>query len=767
MKRLILRGGFTLFSFLWLTLSISAQQAQRQVAISAYIYNFAKNVKWENEEKIQEFHFLIIGNDESIFRELSSISKTKTLRGKPIKIIISSKLNSTDNVHLIFVEKGSEDKFIEIFDQIEDKNILLISDSYADKRLIMVNFYDSSEGTLLFEINKANIINQHLSILQDLILVGGTEVDVAALYKEGQQSLRTLQKHIQKMEDEITSKSTEVLQIKDSLLKQTKRVQEQQKILDNQSTLLTQRATELEKQTQDILKTQIELNRLSKNLGEQQYKLAYGNQLLENQKGMIQSQQSEIESKKEEISEQSKILNNQYSTINKQRNLLYFLIIIVGLVVILILTILNSYRNKQKHNKELEKRVYERTSELKSSNDKLLKELNDRQKAERKLTESEYKYRTLLENLPQKIFIKDKDLNFISCNENFAKELNISSDKIKGKSDYIFFQKELAERYRKEDFDFLKFGKVLETEESEIRNGQTVWSQKVKIPIKDENGQVIGVQGIFWDITRRKLEEAELEKYRVNLEELVEARTAELNLAKEQAESADRLKSAFLATMSHELRTPLNSIIGFTGMLMQELPGPLNAEQKKQLGMTQKSARHLLSLINDILDLSKIEAGQLNLSTDKFQISEIILSAVELLKPFAQNKNLALTASIEPNLTDIICDKFRIQQVVINLANNALKFTERGSVHIEAYQKDQKTFVKVIDTGIGIESDKIETLFKPFIQIDSNTTRKHEGTGLGLSICKKLMTLMSGEISVESEFQKGSVFTIIIPHRSI
>lgn len=389
--------------------------------------------------------------------------------------------------------------------------------------------------------------------------------------------------------------------------------------------------------------------------------------------------------------------------------------------------------------------------------------LYERKKMQSSLHESLIKYRTLLENLPQKIFVKDSELLFVSCNENFAKELNIQSSEITGKTDYDFFPEDMAEKYRKEDSDFLASGKQLETEVCEIRNEQTHWTQVVKIPVKDGNGSVIGLQGIFWDITDRKLAELELENYRKHLENMVDERTAELEIAKERAESADQLKSAFLATMSHELRTPLNSIIGFTGMLLQELPGPLNDEQKKQLRMTQKSGRHLLSLINDILDLSKIEAGQLKLSTDRFKISEVVQNVIDLSRPFALSKNLVLTSTIDPELTEVVSDQMRVQQVIINLVNNALKFTEAGSVKVEVLKKNNYLVVNVMDTGIGIEAGQLKTLFKPFIQIDSGVARKHDGTGLGLSISKKLVTMLGGSISVESEPEKGSIFTVELP----
>jgi len=272
------------------------------------------------------------------------------------------------------------------------------------------------------------------------------------------------------------------------------------------------------------------------------------------------------------------------------------------------------------------------------------------------------------------------------------------------------------------------------------------------------------IESINNDLERKQAEE-ELKNYGVYLKETVERRTFELESAKERAESADRLKSTFLASMSHELRTPLNSVIGFSSILMSERPGPLNEEQKKQLRMIQSSGRYLLSLINDILDLSKIEAGQFSANFESFNVKDVIEDILKTEAPLAESKGITLSSETAPEIEYIISDKQRVRQILLNLLNNAIKFTEKGFVGIECYA--DKKFIKVMvsDTGIGIRKEDLGMLFNPFIQINNELTRKNQGTGLGLSISKKLIELLDGTIEVKSEYGIGSTFIVTLPRK--
>ena len=247
--------------------------------------------------------------------------------------------------------------------------------------------------------------------------------------------------------------------------------------------------------------------------------------------------------------------------------------------------------------------------------------------------------------------------------------------------------------------------------------------------------------------------------HRASLEQELKRKNAEL-------EDANRLKSEFLANMSHELRTPLNAIIGYTGTLLMKLPGPLTADQDKQLHIVQNSARHLLSLINDLLDLAKIESGKVDIHLEVLLCREIIEQVISTLRPLAEAKKIELQAVFPEEPLHARTDRRAFSQILINLTNNAIKFTEKGSVRLELGERADTgsvlAAVDIVDTGMGVRPEDRPRLFRAFEQLSSSRT-KTEGTGLGLYVSGRLAALIGGRISFESEFGKGSRFTVLVP----
>jgi protein-histidine pros-kinase len=243
-----------------------------------------------------------------------------------------------------------------------------------------------------------------------------------------------------------------------------------------------------------------------------------------------------------------------------------------------------------------------------------------------------------------------------------------------------------------------------------------------------------------------------------------EHRLQELN---SHFESASRIKDQFLASMSHELRTPLNAIIGFTGTLLMKLPGPLTDEQERQLKIVRWSARHLLSLINDILDLSKLQSGKRELTFERIPVRDVVGDVAASFASFAAEKNLEFLNAVAADAEYVTTDRRSLRQILLNLTDNALKYTETGRVRIDAraaHDDGQSTLlVSVSDTGIGIESADLERLFTAFERLDSAEVSRTSGTGLGLHLSRSLATLLGGDISVTSEPGVGSTFTLTLP----
>jgi signal transduction histidine kinase len=242
----------------------------------------------------------------------------------------------------------------------------------------------------------------------------------------------------------------------------------------------------------------------------------------------------------------------------------------------------------------------------------------------------------------------------------------------------------------------------------------------------------------------------------------VAERTRELREANERLHDLDRLKSDFVATMNHELRTPLNAVLGFTSLLLEGHSGPLNDTQREQLGHVGRAGRHLLALISDVLDLSRLDSGRMNLSPQDFDLAALVCEVAAQLQPAATAKGLALAQTLPPVLP-LRADRRRVMQVLLNLAGNALKFTAAGEVRLFASEQAEGVAFGVEDTGVGIPAHRLSELFEPFRQLDEASSGAAEGTGLGLYLSRRLVEVMGGRIEVRSTVGVGSCFTVHLP----
>jgi PAS domain S-box-containing protein len=297
-------------------------------------------------------------------------------------------------------------------------------------------------------------------------------------------------------------------------------------------------------------------------------------------------------------------------------------------------------------------------------------------------------------------------------------------------------------------------------------DGQLRWVLGRAQVVRDEHGRALRMVGVNLDITDSKHAEIQLQTLNATLEQRVRERTAELAAARDAAEAATHAKSAFLAHMSHEIRTPLNAVIGLSQLLKQRA---LPEDADCFVDHIHAAGEQLLALVNDVLDLSRIEAGEMRLEAVVFEPLPLLRTVLALVRPQADAKALALVADVAPDLPGrLVGDPLRLRQVLLNLLSNAVKFTPSGRVTLRARlqaQIEQQVLllVEIQDTGIGIAPEQQGHIFEPFVQADSSTTRRFGGTGLGLSIVRRLVDMMQGTLALQSTPGEGSTFTVILP----
>jgi len=307
------------------------------------------------------------------------------------------------------------------------------------------------------------------------------------------------------------------------------------------------------------------------------------------------------------------------------------------------------------------------------------------------------------------------------------------------------------------------------------RSGTNLPVEVVSGKVKNERGEPIAVVSVLHDLTKQveneRLYDA-LKKLNSELERRIRDATADLaeqnarlQWQSQEVERANKLKSEFLASMSHELRTPINALIGYTALLLDGVLGDVNGRQRDALMRGRAAAEHLLALINDILDLAKIEAGKMPLRLEEVSLREVTLEVTQQVEPMVRKKQLQFTIDIAPDCPPIYSDRTKIKQILLNLLSNAVKFTNRGRVTVEAHRAVDGVRVDVVDTGIGIRASDLQAIWEDFRQVDQSRTREFGGTGLGLSITRKLLDRLGGSADVTGTYGEGSTFSVYLPLR--
>jgi len=633
---------YSLILLFFFRTNLHAQKYTIAEVKTVFIYQFGLNITWENEQNLKKFKIAIYGDNDEIYPAINQFAKNNTLKGKPIEVIKIKNIQELlrSNFQILYISQYRNYELSSILRHINNKNILVISDNSSQQKLIMINFINSEDKTIGFEINTKTIRDQNLNILPKLLLLGGTELDVKKLYKEQEIKLKEEKEKVEKLKDELINQKkliselnieikqrlTELKKQKDEIIIQKKEIYNQKKELKNGKKNIANQSLLLKKRTNELLNKQAKILKKEKIIEEQ-------NKKVETAKKTLELLTSKISYKEEEILKKEKKLGVQEVKIGKQQNLLFFAGIIVFIIIFLSTLLIRSIRGKQKINREL--------------------------------------------------------------------------------------------RYK-------------------------------NIEVVNKNTQI-------------QDQADELLKHRNKLELLVEERTVDLIAAKEKAEESDRLKSAFLENMSHEIRTPMNAIIGFSNLLHNSEYD--NEKRNELISYIVRSSDTLLHLINDIIDISKIEANQLIIEKKECSINNIFDDLIymydEKIK-IVDNKNIEIKI-IKSKKDDIslFTDNFRLQQVFINLINNALKFTEQGIIEVgynikESIKHQELTF-HVKDSGIGITQEHQKKIFNRFFKLENETNKLYRGTGLGLSISKNIIELLGGKIWLSSELGKGSTFYFSIP----
>lgn len=754
LRHTIVRVSIISICFLFIQES-SAARIKREEAITAYVLSFAKNVEWPDEDRISRFHFLAISDDPSINREMKAMAESHKIRGKPIKLTLSESVIVPEGVHLIFIARDLKDLAAPVFSRIEGQSKLLVSEGVDDQRSVMINLIESKDQTVKFEINKANIINQGLKVLPDMVLLGGTEIDVAKLYKESQDILRlkedemkALQENLNTLNASLRNKESEVEALQrhlDSLGAQVDAAYEE---IEKKQSLISQQNRDILEQREQLEEKQNELERLSANVKTQQETLSNQGSLLDQTQRDLEQQQREIEKGKSVLSEQNEIIEKQNESILRQNEVLekqgatiaiqqhiqHFLTVVVLLVLALTYIIYRNYRGKQAANRKLQGQKKELQTMLAA----LELERNRSQQ--------------YLDIAAVIMLAIDANRKITLVNQKGCDVLGVAAAEVIGQDWFEIFVPQDIRQDLINDFGGQMAGEREQVEyfENKIvtRRGEERLIAWQNVFLRDDAGNISGRLSSGEDITCRKLAEEQIKTLNQDLEERAIA-----------LESANKELESFCYSVSHDLRAPLRHIDGFMEMLQKRSASSLDERSNHYMATILDAAKRMGLLIDDLLAFSHTgRQALLKIQIDLNAKVEGIIRAFE-----QETARRTIEWSIH-DLPTVYADNTLMYAVLENLIGNAIKFTrtrEVAKVEICSYERDEETVIFVRDNGVGFDMNYVDKLFGVFQRL--HKSEDFEGTGIGLANVHRIISRHGGRVWAEGELDKGATFYFTLP----
>jgi signal transduction histidine kinase len=592
------------------SLAVQAEVINKDKLVASYLYNFSKNIEWPNEAAKASFDIAVYGSDyQALYAELAVLRNNIKLRNMPITVSQINNVKALADFDLVYVGNVSSSNLEVLVNAIVGRAVLLVTEGSNNKQLVMINLVATDQERLRFEVNSSNIINHNLTPLPELILNGGSEIDVAKLYREGQASLVELQQQLAARENLLTQLTATINEQKiftGALEKQLQSlrvdIDQSDKLIDQQRVQLLEQRESIEESNRERLRLQQDVKVRTQELHRQQLELNKIAVTIDGREKRLAELNQTIGLQEQEISEQKNAIVNLDAVVGTQQVALNYLWGLVILGVLLLASILIAYVIKQRANRRLAAQT---------------------------------------------------------------KELQIAKDR--------------------------------------------------------------------------------------------------LAIAKRQAEEASQAKGDFLSLMSHELRTPLQSIIGYTEVVIEELRLDDDEHHVQDLLRVISNGERLLKLINGVLDLAKVESGQMTVDLTEVKLTSLVDEALDNLLPLFEKNEIQLSVHVQDGSFLPRADPEKLVHILINLLGNACKFAKGGEVELRVSHEPEKIFIAVRDTGIGLSLDQQRHIFDPFLQVDATSTRRFQGSGLGLSITRQFCEMMGGSIRVESTLGAGAAFIVELP----